>query len=49
MPNPSEPDEVLGQGAVNRERVAVYVRLMKAQQQIAEALAAHGVDDERFV
>jgi hypothetical protein len=47
--DPSEPDEVLGEGAVNRERVAVYVRLMEAQQQIAEALAAHGVDDERFV
>jgi hypothetical protein len=33
---------------VNEGRVAVYVRLMQAQQQIAEALSAHGVEDGAF-
>ena len=48
MSESRESGEVSGAGAVNEGRVSAYRRLMRAQQQIAERLAARGVADERF-
>lgn len=46
MADSGKSDQRPGERAVNEGRVAVYVRLLQAQQQIAQALSAHGVDDE---
>ena len=49
MAESGKSEENSGQGKVNAGRVAVYARLMDAQQLIAEALAARGVDDDQLV
>lgn len=48
MADSRKSDQRPGERAVNEGRVAVYVRLMQAQQQIAQALSARGVEDEAF-
>ncbi len=45
----SDSKDIANGGDVNQERVAIYMRLMLAQQRIAEELARSGVADERFV
>ena len=41
-------DQAGGEGQVNEGRVAVYMRLMEAEQRIAEVLSGRGVAPERF-
>jgi hypothetical protein len=39
---------VRGERSLNEQRVATYVRLMDAQERIAQALSRHGVSDARI-
>ena len=50
MPEPSSSwAEASGAKSVNEARVALYERLMEAQERIAKARYAHGATDESIV